>query len=82
MNLPDRWAGWIATIAPTGAGTFGIWWSNAPAMERRGGYSGPYHTRAEAEAGARIWMDSFDVQDFTIEHKDFPNGRETDRLSP
>jgi hypothetical protein len=45
----------VAVVAPTGYGTFGIWWSEFPAMERRGGYSGPYSTAEEAEEGARGW---------------------------
>jgi hypothetical protein len=45
----------IATVAPTGFGTFGIWWSEFPAMERRGGYSGPYSTIEEAEESAQSW---------------------------
>ena len=50
----------IATIAPTEYGTFGIWWSDFEAMERRGGYSGPYHTREEAEESARSWGEHFE----------------------
>lgn len=50
----------IATVAPTGYGTFGIWWSEFPAMERRGGYSGPYGTEAEAQQGARDWAEHWE----------------------
>lgn len=70
----DEWAGWRAIIAPAGldaAGhpaTFGIHWRNAPALERRGGYSGPYRSRAEAEQGAREWAEVYDVTELTIEH--------------
>ena len=58
-----------AVIAPTGFGTFGIWWSDFEAMERRGGYSGPYKTREEAESGARAWSDTFESP-ITVEHRD------------
>lgn len=57
--LMDHWptddAPGVATIKPTNFGTFGIWWSDFPAMERRGGYSGPYPTVEAAEQGARDW---------------------------
>lgn len=45
----------IAIVAPTLYGTWGIWWSDFPAMLLRGGYSGPYRTAEEAEDGARNW---------------------------
>ncbi|HEX5016572.1 MAG TPA: hypothetical protein VFX15_03180 [Actinomycetes bacterium] len=52
----------IATIRRTSVGTtFGIYWSNFPAMERRGGYSGPYSTREEATQGARDWADHWEA---------------------
>ncbi|MGV0985095.1 MAG: hypothetical protein ACOYB2_11100 [Limnohabitans sp.] len=51
----------IAVVAPTGFGTFGIWWSEFPAMERRGGYSGPYTTEAEAIEGANDWAAHWNV---------------------
>jgi hypothetical protein len=71
MIATDRWAGWRVVIAPTDVGTtFGIFWQNAPAMERRGGYSGPYRTREEAEQGARDWLAHWDVTAFDIEHRD------------
>ena len=50
----------IAIVAPTGYGTWGIWWSDFPAMERRGGYSGPYRTEAEAVADALDWGKHWD----------------------
>ena len=59
----------IATIRPTQAGTFGIYWSEFEAMERRGGYSGPYTTREEAEQGARSWAEHWDCP-VTIVHSD------------
>ena len=51
-----------ALVGPTGYGTFGIVWRDFPAMERRGGYSGPYRTQKEAEDGARMWFEQYDVQ--------------------
>lgn len=51
----------IADVHPTSYGTFGIYWSNFEAMERRGGYSGPYSTREEAAQGAQDWADHFDT---------------------
>ena len=65
----NEWSGWRALIGPTGyPDSYGIVWRNAPAMERRGGYSGPYGTLLQAERGARDWADTFDVTDLTIEH--------------
>ncbi len=69
----SEWTGWRAIIAPTDVGdTFGIFWQNAPAMERRGGYSGPYKTREDAEASAISWRDSWDMTDADLEivHQD------------
>ena len=59
----------IAVIAPTGFGTFGIWWSDFPAMERRGGYSGPYATPQEAEDSARSWGEHWECP-VTIERRE------------
>ncbi len=50
----------IAVVAPTEYGMFGIWWSRFPAMERRGGYSGPYPTLAAAEKDAKTWGEWFE----------------------
>ena len=59
-----------AVIAPTTMGTtYGIWWFDFEAMERRGGYSGPYPSREEAEAGANSWADYWDAP-ITIEHRE------------
>lgn len=58
-----------AVIAPTVVGTYGIWWRDFEAMERRGGYSGPYRTREEAEEGARAWADHFECP-VVIEHRE------------
>lgn len=44
-----------AFVGPTHYGTFGIVWRAFPAMERRGGYSGPYRTLEDAERAARDW---------------------------
>lgn len=59
----------IAAIAPTGYGSFGIWWADFPAMERRGGYSGPYRSREDAERSAREWGDTWSVP-VRIEHRE------------
>lgn len=58
-----------AVVAPTGYGTFGVWWFDFPAMERRGGYSGPYQTAAEAEAGALDWGSHWDCP-VSVEHRE------------
>jgi hypothetical protein len=55
-----------ATIAPTGYGTFGVWWTNFEAMERRGGYSGPYRSAEEATDGVAAWCDQFDIEQNAI----------------
>ena len=72
--MDNPWTGWRAIIGSTGhADSFGVLWRNAPAMERRGGYSGPYDKRQDAEAGARSWAASWDMDpdaDLTIEHVD------------
>lgn len=60
-NWPTAEHPGIAVVAPTGFGTFGIWWSEFPAMERRGGYSGPYRTAEEAEQGAIDWGTHWEV---------------------
>ncbi len=68
------WTGWRAIIAPTDEGddTYGILWVNAPAMGRRGGYSGPFHDRLDAEDCVARWRSSWNmsVKDITIEHAD------------
>ena len=49
--MDNPWTGWRAIIGSTGhADSFGVLWRNAPAMERRGGYSGPYDKRQDADA--------------------------------
>jgi hypothetical protein len=71
IERDGEWSDWLAIIAPTDvATTFGIFWEHAPAMERRGGYSGPYSTREEAEQGARDWLTHWDVTKFRIEHRE------------
>ena len=70
MEQRNDWAGWRAVIHPTTLGTFGILWYDAPAMERRGGWSGPYSSREDAEKSAREWLASWEVTDFTIEHSE------------
>lgn len=66
--MPTRWPDAEhharAVIRRNDVGTFGIWWYRFEAMERRGGYSGPYATIAEAEEGARSWADHWDVGPF------------------
>jgi hypothetical protein len=68
------WEDWQVIIVPAypgpGKPTFGIVWQNAPAMERRGGWSGPYDSREEAEASARVWLDHWQVTEFTITQAD------------
>lgn len=41
-----------ALIGPTGYASFGIVWRNAPALEARGGYSGPFESQQSAEERA------------------------------
>lgn len=60
----------VATIRPTDYGTFGIYWSNFEAMERRGAYSGPYRTREEAHEGARIWAEGWDCPIVIVDEPD------------
>jgi hypothetical protein len=48
-----------AMVGPTGHGTFGIIWRDFPAMERRGGYSGPYNTLEDARQAALEWADAW-----------------------
>lgn len=77
--MEDRkaaWTGWKAIIRPCypdSTDIFGIWWENAPAMERRGGYSGPYPSRDTAEAGAWVWVRSWDMtdDDLTVIHEGY-----------
>lgn len=58
----DQWTGWVAIIQPgSSPGTYGIEWQNAPAMERRGGWSGPYDSIEAARLGAVIWVRSWDM---------------------
>lgn len=68
MEKEPEWTGWMATIVATEYGTFGIVWSNSPAMERRGGWSGPYNSIDEARQGAIRWRDSWHMEpdDLTI----------------
>lgn len=71
MSWPTQDRPGIAIVAPTGYGTWGIWWRDFPAMERRGGYSGPYNTAQEAEEGALIWGEGWDCP-IRIERRDEP----------
>jgi hypothetical protein len=58
-----------AIIGKTAYDSFGIIWRDFPYMERRGGYSGPFATRHEAEQRAREWTDMiFDGSSLTIEN--------------
>lgn len=67
----EQWQDWEATIAPAaGPGTFAIYWTKAPAMERLGGYSGPYKTRADATADAIAWADYWHVADLKLTQAD------------
>ena len=57
-----------AVIGKTDVGTtLGIVWRDFPEMERRGGYSGPFNTMAEAVQCANDWASAYDV-DIDIVH--------------
>lgn len=43
-----------AIIGPTGCGGVGILWEDFPAMEERGGYSGPFDTMGQARSRAFV----------------------------
>lgn len=50
-----------AIIGATDVGTtLGILWRDFPEMERRGGYSGPFNTEAEAVQCANDWGAAWD----------------------
>jgi len=59
-----------AQIGPTGYGTYGIIWKDFPAMERRGGYSGPFDSRDEAVTKAREIMTYY--EEITQDIEDIP----------
>jgi len=46
--------------------TWGIEWQGFPALEQRGGWSGPYNTPEEAEASARVWIDSYGLEESAV----------------
>lgn len=48
----ERFAVPRALIGPSGHGSFGIVWRDAPVLEGRGGYSGPFNTPRDAEMRA------------------------------
>lgn len=53
--MTDKWTGWQAIIQRNDTGTYGIEWRDAPAMEARGGYSGPFDTEDAARQCALDW---------------------------
>jgi hypothetical protein len=65
-----------AIIAPTGYGTWGIWWRGVPYMERRGGYSGPFANQAEAHQCIADWCSALDMEVVTEIHAVNPDKAE------
>ena len=59
--MKNPWTGWKAYIAPNEYGTYGVHWRDAPAMESRGGYSGPYESQAAARQGVLDWIKAWDM---------------------
>jgi hypothetical protein len=70
MDLRD-WTGWRAVIHPVGGGRYGVSWEDAPAMARRGGYSGPFASIEKAEEDVERWREDWEigVEDITIEYR-------------
>lgn len=55
-----------ATIGGTGYGTLGITWEEFPAMERRGGYSGPFTTEEEARECVVRWRELWEIPEEAV----------------